>query len=168
MNDLGKVRIGKVKSVSGELVRRYPTAFSTDFDVNKKLIYQYTDIRSKHLNNRVAGYVTRLLVSQKTREEALKLEEAELASQQSAEAPVMEGASQENAPFEAAEETAAEATSVSKAEAESESESESDSEEAAESESDEEAEDEGPTQETVEEKAKEKKDEKSEEPATKA
>jgi small subunit ribosomal protein S17e len=164
VNDLGKVRIGKVKSVSGELVRKYPTAFSTDFDINKKLIYQYTDIRSKHLNNRVAGYVTRLLVSQKTREEALKLEEAELASQQSAEAPAIEGAPQENAPSEAAAETATEATEVAKAE----DESESNSEEAADSETDEEAEDEELTEEIVEEKAEEKKEDKSEEPVTKA
>jgi len=164
VNDLGKVRIGKVKSVSCELVRRYPTAFSTDFEVNKKLIYQYTDIRSKHLNNRVAGYVSRLLVSQKTREEALKLEEAELASQQSAEAPVMEGATQENAPSEAAGETPAETTAVDKAEVGSIA----DSEEKAEAETDEEAEDEEVTEEPVEEKAEEKKEEKSEDPATKA
>jgi small subunit ribosomal protein S17e len=162
VNDLGKVRIGKVKSVSGELVRKYPAAFSTDFDVNKKLIYQYTDIRSKHLNNRVAGYVTRLIVSQKTREDSLKLEEAELASQQSAEAPVMEGAQEESLPSEAAAETAAEATAAGKAEAESES------KEAAEAEADEEAEDKELTEGAVEEKAEEKTEEKSEEPAKKA
>lgn len=79
---MGKVRIGKVKSVSNELVSKYPTVFSTDFEANKKLVYQYSDIRSKHLNNRVAGYITRLLVSQKKREEALKLEEAEMSSKE--------------------------------------------------------------------------------------
>jgi small subunit ribosomal protein S17e len=88
---LGKVRIGKVKSVSNELVRKYPAAFATEFEANKKLVYQYTDIRSKHLNNRVAGYVTRLLVSQKKREEAMKLEEAEMASKEAeTQAPAME------------------------------------------------------------------------------
>jgi small subunit ribosomal protein S17e len=106
---LGKVRIGKVKSVSNELVSKYPTAFSTEFEANKKLIYQYTDIRSKHLNNRVAGYVTRLLVSQKKREEALKLEEAEIASKEAeAQAPAMEVATEatkEAQPEEAAGET---------------------------------------------------------------
>lgn len=96
MTILGKVRIGKVKSVSNELVLKYPTVFSTDFEVNKKLVYQYSDIRSKHLNNRVAGYITRLLVSQKKREEALKLEEAEIASKEAeAQAPAMEMATEE-------------------------------------------------------------------------
>lgn len=87
---MGKVRIGKVKGVSNEIVNKYGSAFTTDFSTNKKLVYQYSDIRSKHLNNRVAGYVTRLLVSRKKREEALKLEEAEIASQESAAAPQVE------------------------------------------------------------------------------
>jgi small subunit ribosomal protein S17e len=94
---LGKVRIGKVKSVSNEVVSKYGTAFSTDFDSNKKLIFQYTDIRSKHLKNRVAGYITRLLVSQKKREDALKLEEAELASQEAVDAPTAEAVPMEAA-----------------------------------------------------------------------
>ena len=82
MTLLGKVRIGKVKVVSNEIVNKYGSAFTTDFDTNKKLVYQYSDITSKHLNNRVAGYVTRLLVSKKKREETLRLEEAEIASQE--------------------------------------------------------------------------------------
>lgn len=85
VNVLGKVRIGKVKSVSGELVSKYGDVFTTDFEANKKLVYQYTDITSKHLDNRIAGYVTRLLVNQKNRAEALAAEEAELASQEGAE-----------------------------------------------------------------------------------
>ena len=93
---MGKVRIGKVKSVSNELVVKFPTVFSTEFEINKKLVYQHTDIRSKHLNNRVAGYITRLQVSQKRREEALKLEEAEIASKEAeAQAPAMEMATEE-------------------------------------------------------------------------
>jgi small subunit ribosomal protein S17e len=85
VNVLGKVRIGKVKSVSRELVSKYGDAFTTDFETNKKLVYQYTDITSKHLDNRVAGYVTRLLVNQKNRAEALAAEEAEITSQEGAE-----------------------------------------------------------------------------------
>ncbi|NHV60650.1 MAG: 30S ribosomal protein S17e [Candidatus Verstraetearchaeota archaeon] len=76
---MGKVRIGKVKAIAVELTERYPNVFTTDFETNKKLVYQYSDIRSKHLGNRVAGYITRLLVSKKKREEAIAAEEAELA-----------------------------------------------------------------------------------------
>jgi len=76
---MGKVRIGKVKAIALELTERYPNVFTTDFETNKKLVYQYSSIRTKHLGNRVAGYITRLLVSKKKREEAISAEEAELA-----------------------------------------------------------------------------------------
>jgi small subunit ribosomal protein S17e len=116
---LGKVRIGKVKSVSNELVDKYPTVFSTEFEANKKLVYEHTDIRSKHLNNRVAGYITRLQVSQKKREEALKLEEAEIASKEAeAQVPAMEMATEET-PAEAPQgETAAAPTEEAKTQGE--------------------------------------------------
>jgi len=127
---LGKVRIGKVKSVSAELVNKYGTVFTTDFTANKKLVYQYSDIRSKHLNNRVAGYVTRLLVSQKKREEALAAEEAEMTSQEAAEKTVatevtvadvtQEAPKEEPVPKEEPEEDAAEAEPAVDEETESE------------------------------------------------
>lgn len=67
---MGKVRIGKVKSISNELALKYSNVFTTDFEENKKLVQQYTDITSKRLKNRVAGYITRLKVNEKKREEA--------------------------------------------------------------------------------------------------
>lgn len=73
---MGKVRIGKVKSISNELVLKYGNVFTTDFEENKTLVQQYTDITSKRLKNRVAGYITRLKVNEKKREEA-EAEEAE-------------------------------------------------------------------------------------------
>lgn len=79
VRNMGKVRIGKVKAIAVELAERYPNLFTTDFENNKKFVYQYSNIRSKHLRNRVAGYITRLLMSKKKREEALAAEEAELA-----------------------------------------------------------------------------------------
>ncbi|MBC7120082.1 MAG: 30S ribosomal protein S17e [Candidatus Methanosuratus sp.] len=73
---MGKVRIGKVKGISSELVFKYGNVFTTDFEENKKLVQQYTDITSKRLKNRVAGYITRLKVNEKRRTEA-EAEEAE-------------------------------------------------------------------------------------------
>ncbi|MEN3035015.1 MAG: 30S ribosomal protein S17e [Candidatus Methanosuratincola sp.] len=67
---MGKVRIGKVKSISNELVLKFGGVFTTEFEENKKLVQQYTDITSKRLKNRVAGYITRLKVNEKKREEA--------------------------------------------------------------------------------------------------
>jgi len=102
VNGLGKVRIGKVKGVSKELVSKYGNAFTTDFEVNKKLVYQYSDITSKHLNNRVAGYITRLKVNQKKRDEAEAAEAAEVEEAEAVEAV-------EEAPAAKAEEATAEA-----------------------------------------------------------
>ena len=57
---MGKVRTEQVKKIARELLEKYPTKFSADFDINKKLVDQYTNISSIKLRNRVAGYTTRL------------------------------------------------------------------------------------------------------------
>ncbi len=121
---MGKVRIGKVKGVSKELVSKYGNVFTTDFEVNKKLVYQYSDITSKHLNNRVAGYITRLKVNQKKRDEAeaaeaAEVEEAEaVAVVEEAPAAAAEPAAEAPAPAEeAAKEVAPAAADATPAEA---------------------------------------------------
>lgn len=77
---MGKVRIGKVKMIATKLIENFPNMFTTDFESNKKLVYQYSNIRSKHLGNRVAGYITRLMVSKKKKEAALATQESEEAA----------------------------------------------------------------------------------------
>ena len=58
--DLGKVRTEQVKRIARELLDEYPAKFTTDFENNKKLVDALTNISSKKLRNRVAGYTTRL------------------------------------------------------------------------------------------------------------
>ena len=48
-----------VKNLARALVERYPDAFSTDFEENKESVAELTNIESKEVRNRVAGYVTR-------------------------------------------------------------------------------------------------------------
>ena len=60
MEDLGKVRPEHVKRISKELVERFPEKFTEDFENNKKLVDALTNINSKKLRNRVAGYTTQL------------------------------------------------------------------------------------------------------------
>jgi small subunit ribosomal protein S17e len=50
-----------VKKTARELIERYPEAFSADFERNKELVAELTNIESKGVRNRVAGYVTRKL-----------------------------------------------------------------------------------------------------------
>lgn len=48
-----------IKNIATRLLERYPEAFSDDFDHNKDSVSELTNIESKEVRNRVAGYVTR-------------------------------------------------------------------------------------------------------------
>ena len=58
---MGKVRTVIIKNVSKELIYKYPDVFTIDFDENKKLLDKYLEIGSKHLRNRISGYIVCLL-----------------------------------------------------------------------------------------------------------
>ena len=58
---MGKVRTLLIKNVSKELIARYPDVFTTDFERNKKILDKYIEIDSKHLRNRISGYIVNLL-----------------------------------------------------------------------------------------------------------
>lgn len=48
-----------VKKTGRILMERYPDAFGPDFEHNKELVNELTNIESKSVRNRIAGYVTR-------------------------------------------------------------------------------------------------------------
>ena len=48
-----------VKKTGKLLLDKYPEAFSTDFEQNKERVTELTNIESKGVRNRIAGYVTR-------------------------------------------------------------------------------------------------------------
>lgn len=48
-----------VKKTGRILIERYPEAFNEDFQHNKKSVRALTNIESKGVRNRIAGYVTR-------------------------------------------------------------------------------------------------------------
>lgn len=48
-----------VKKTGTLLLERYPEAFSGDFEQNKDRVEELTNIESKGVRNRIAGYVTR-------------------------------------------------------------------------------------------------------------
>jgi small subunit ribosomal protein S17e len=47
-----------VKKTGNILLERYPDAFSGDFETNKESVEKLTNIESKGVRNRIAGYVT--------------------------------------------------------------------------------------------------------------
>ena len=58
---MGKVRTLLIKKVSKELISKYPDVFTTDFEKNKILLDKYSEVDSKHLRNRISGYVVNLM-----------------------------------------------------------------------------------------------------------
>lgn len=48
-----------VKKTGRILMEKYPDAFGPDFEHNKELVEELTNIESKGVRNRIAGYVTR-------------------------------------------------------------------------------------------------------------
>jgi small subunit ribosomal protein S17e len=48
-----------VKKTAKLLLDRYDDAFGTDFEHNKDAVQELTNIDSKGVRNRVAGYITR-------------------------------------------------------------------------------------------------------------
>ena len=72
---MGKVRTEQVKRLARELVERFPDKFTLNFAENKESVNVFTDISSKKLRNRLAGYITRL-VTLTSRAETPESEEA--------------------------------------------------------------------------------------------
>ena len=47
-----------VKKTATILMEKYPEAFTDDFEHNKDVVMEVTDIESKGVRNRIAGYIT--------------------------------------------------------------------------------------------------------------
>jgi small subunit ribosomal protein S17e len=59
-----------VKKTGRALLERYPDAFGPDFEHNKEVVNQLTNIESKGVRNRIAGYITRKQAAAQTEAEA--------------------------------------------------------------------------------------------------
>jgi len=61
VSSLGRVRSHIIKNIAKDLMARFPNKFTNDFSSNKQLVEDLTDVASKKLKNRIAGYLTRLI-----------------------------------------------------------------------------------------------------------
>ena len=52
--------MNKVRKLAEELLAKYPTFFSTNFEANKKALEQVAIIRNRALRNQLAGAITSL------------------------------------------------------------------------------------------------------------
>jgi len=60
---LGKVRTETVKRAARELVEKFPDRFTNEYEANKLAVNELMRAPSKKLRNLIAGYVTRLKVT---------------------------------------------------------------------------------------------------------
>ena len=60
---MGKVRTETVKRAARELIERFPDKLTNEYEANKASVNQVLRAPSKKLRNRIAGYVTRLKVT---------------------------------------------------------------------------------------------------------
>lgn len=57
---MGRIKTKFIKRKTKELFVMHGDKFTPDFELNKKLVGQYTQVASKKLRNIVAGYMARL------------------------------------------------------------------------------------------------------------
>jgi small subunit ribosomal protein S17e len=55
---MGNIRQTYIKRVAIDLVKKYNDQFTDDFEHNKKVVGQLTDVKTTTFRNRIAGYVT--------------------------------------------------------------------------------------------------------------
>ncbi|UIO98564.1 30S ribosomal protein S17e [Halobaculum sp. CBA1158] len=48
-----------VKQLATLLLEKYPQSFNADFETNKENVEKLTNVESKGVRNRIAGYITR-------------------------------------------------------------------------------------------------------------
>ncbi len=56
---MGNIRPSFIKTRALKLVEIYPDQFNDDFENNKKLVAQFSDVDNKRMRNWIAGYITR-------------------------------------------------------------------------------------------------------------
>ena len=56
---MGNIRPSFIKSRALLHLEMYPDKFNSDFDNNKMLVAEYTDVYNKRMRNWIAGYITR-------------------------------------------------------------------------------------------------------------
>ncbi|HEC95106.1 MAG TPA: 30S ribosomal protein S17e [Thermoplasmatales archaeon] len=59
---MGNIRQTNIKNTAIKLVETFRDQFTDNFEENKKKVEELTDITSKGLRNKIAGYVTRYYV----------------------------------------------------------------------------------------------------------
>ncbi len=60
---MGKVKTEQIKRIGKELLERYPSQFSKNFEENKRKVDILTQGTTARVRNQIAGYITRSLAA---------------------------------------------------------------------------------------------------------
>ena len=72
---MGNIRSTYIKHITKELINMYPDRFvASDFQHKKEKVAEPADFDSKVIRNRIAGYNTRILATQKTQKKEYSYE----------------------------------------------------------------------------------------------
>ncbi len=56
---MGNIRPSFIKTRALRLVEIYPDKFTDDFELNKQLVAEFSDVDNNRMRNWIAGYITR-------------------------------------------------------------------------------------------------------------
>lgn len=57
---MGRIKTTLIKRIALKLMKEYGESFKTNFEENKKLVQELTDVEFIKMRNIIAGYITRL------------------------------------------------------------------------------------------------------------
>jgi len=57
---MGRIKTQLIKRTTKEIMRKHKDKVKTNFEENKKVVEENSDVSSKKLRNVIAGYMTRL------------------------------------------------------------------------------------------------------------
>ena len=58
---MSNIRPSFIKTRELRLLEIYPDKFTDDFETNKHLVVEFTDVDNKRMRNWIAGYITRYI-----------------------------------------------------------------------------------------------------------
>ena len=58
---MGRIKTTLIKNIAKKLVKVHPQEFTSEFEKNKQLVGNYTNVMSHKIRNSIAGYTARLV-----------------------------------------------------------------------------------------------------------
>ncbi len=70
---MGRIKPIPLKRIGEELVEKYKGDFNLDFENNKQKVQELSNVESKSIRNKIAGYITKLMRKEKEEKEREKV-----------------------------------------------------------------------------------------------